>query len=66
MNKEQKNIIYLAEESCNSDPDTRKRHDVEFFNSLCNDALKIEPIKTKQIIRLGKKNDKQKSNENYP
>ena len=35
----------------------RRNEDKHFFDALCNDILGIAPVKTKNIIRLGKKND---------
>ena len=49
-----------VEESSDTDPENRKNHDANFFEALCNNALKTGTVKTKQIIRLGKKNETNK------
>ena len=58
--RERNIIIYRVEESSDTDPENRKNHDANFFEALCNNALKTGTVKTKQIIRLGKKNETNK------
>ena len=60
VDKEQREanlIIYRAKESNKENSEERQNEDKQFFDALCNDILGIGPVKTKNIIRLGKKND---------
>ena len=50
-------FIYRAKESNKENSEERQNKDKQFFDALCNDILGIGPVKTKNIIRLGKKND---------
>ena len=50
-------IIYRAKESNKENSEERQNEDQQFFDALCNDILGIGPVKTKNIIRLGKRND---------
>ena len=60
VDKEQREanlIIYRAKESNEENSEERQNEDKQFFDALCNDILGIGPVKTKNIIRPGKKND---------
>ena len=49
--------MYRAKGSNKENSEERQNEDKQFFDALCNDILWIGPVKTKNIIRLGKKND---------
>ena len=51
-------IIYQVEESDSVNAEDRKEYDTIFFNALCVEGLKLEKVPTKNIIRLGKKDEK--------
>ena len=50
-------FIYRARESNKENSEERQNENKQFFDALCNDILGIGLVKTKNIIRLGKKND---------
>ena len=50
-------IIYQTEENVSASPEDRKKHDKISFDALCEDGLNISKIETKNIIRLGKKDE---------
>ena len=50
-------IIYQVEESDSVNAEDRKEYDTIFCNALCVEGFKIEKVPTKNIIRLGKKDE---------
>ena len=50
-------IIFNAKESSDPSPGKRKFQDEQFFNKLCVESLKIPKLKTRNLIRLGKKSE---------
>ena len=51
-------IMFGVTEQTDEDAEARKSKDVKFFQDMCMDALEIEKIPVKNIVRIGKKSDK--------